>query len=151
MWGQESLILFLVSGAAEGRKVLEHPRAKSHPFTLPLVRVSGFEITPKSFATEGKIMAADALTPFLSFPSPLSTRPAHTPFNLQVSRCFVIIFSKSSSQSASYLYRWKQFWFVPSAHWQKKNVKLFSETGTRRLWPNQLSGLHILKKKIYYF
>ena len=46
VWGQESLILFLVSGAAEGRKVLEHPRAKSHPFTLPLVRVSGgiFEI-----------------------------------------------------------------------------------------------------------
>ena len=107
VWGQESLILFLVSGAAEGRKVLDHPRAKSHPFTLPLVRVSGFEITPKSFATEGKIMAADALTPFLSFPSPLSTRPAHTPFNFQVSRCFVIIFS--SSQSASYLYRWKQF------------------------------------------
>ena len=46
VWGQESLILFLVSGAAEGRKVLDHPRAKSHPFTLPLVRVSGgiFEI-----------------------------------------------------------------------------------------------------------
>ena len=41
VWGQESLILFLVSGAAEGRKVLDHPRAKSHPFTLPLVRVSG--------------------------------------------------------------------------------------------------------------
>ena len=134
MWGQESLILFLVSGAAEGRKVLDHPRAKSHPFTLPLVRVSGFEITPKSFATEGKIMAADALTPFLSFPSPLSTRPAHTPFNLQVSRCFVIIFSKSSSQSAILI-------FAKCSHWQKKNVKLFPETGTRRLWPNQLSGL----------
>ena len=56
LWGQESLILFLVSGALEGRKVLDHPRAKSHPFTLPLVRVSGgrFEINTQIFCNRRK-------------------------------------------------------------------------------------------------
>ena len=56
VWGQESLILFLVSGEVEGRKVLDHPRAKSHPFTLPLVRVSGgrFEINTQIFCNRRK-------------------------------------------------------------------------------------------------
>ena len=162
MWGQESLILFLVSGAVEGRKVLEHPRAKSHPFTLPLVRVSGgrFEITPKYFATEGKIMAADALTPFLPFPSPLSTRPAHTPFNLQVSRCHNFFLLKVFIPICIIFVPMEAILICAKCSlaeekretiFRNRNKETLAKSTVRSnfLVPSQSN--HILKKKIYYF